>query len=178
MPNSRTARANDRSQLVSLKFMMPRSASGPSEQLLRLGGADATAYLDYSGLRCSKLDTRATNAFAAVVGVGQSSSSGFSQNRAVAGATNIRWAPRLPAGRPADHQHNWKATRGLAMGDEAVVRVACFSSVLAVAAEIAAEARQRELAAVRPLFGEGAVADRFSALVFNGEMNRSIAPEH
>src|SRR5258708_964036 len=83
-----------------------------------------------------------------------------------------------PADRPADHQHNWKATRGLAMGDEAVVRVACFSFVLAVAAEIAVEARQRELAVVRPIFGEGAVADRFSALVFNGEMNRSIAPEH
>src|SRR5258708_30280773 len=83
-----------------------------------------------------------------------------------------------PAGRSADHQYNWKATRGLAMGDEAVVRVACFSFVLAVAAEIAVEARQRELAVVRPIFGEGAVADRFSALVFNGEMDRSIAPEH
>ena len=78
-----------------------------------------------------------------------------------------------PADVPADHQHNWKATRGLAMGDEAVVRVACFSFVLAVAAEVAVEARQRELAVVRPLFGEGAVADRFSALVFSSEMNRS-----
>ena len=43
MPNSRTARANDRSQLVSLKFMMLRWVSGPSEQLLRVGGADATS---------------------------------------------------------------------------------------------------------------------------------------
>jgi hypothetical protein len=43
MPNSRTARANDRSQLVSLKFMMPRWVSGPSEQLLRVGGADGTS---------------------------------------------------------------------------------------------------------------------------------------
>jgi len=60
MPNISTARANDRSQLVSLKFMMPRSVSGPSERSCFASAAPMErAYLDYSGLRCSKPDTGA-----------------------------------------------------------------------------------------------------------------------
>ena len=78
MPNSRTARANDRSQLVSLKFMMPRSVSGPSERRCFASAAPMErAYLDYSGLRCSKPDTGAANVFAAVVGVAQSTLNRF-----------------------------------------------------------------------------------------------------
>jgi hypothetical protein len=58
MPNSRAARANDRSQLVSLKFMMPRSVSGPSERSCFSSAAPMERpYLDYSGLRCSIPDT-------------------------------------------------------------------------------------------------------------------------
>src|SRR5580692_11327796 len=73
MPNISTARANDRSQLVSLKFMMPRSVSGPSERSCFAAAAPMErAYLDYSRLRCSKPDTGAANAFAALVGVAQS----------------------------------------------------------------------------------------------------------
>ena len=60
MPNSRTARANDRSQLVSLKFMMPRWVSGPSEQLLRQGRYFLLAPKrnDRSPLRLARDDSR------------------------------------------------------------------------------------------------------------------------
>jgi hypothetical protein len=62
VPNSSTARANIRSQLVSLKFMMPRSGSRPRERNCFLSPERMERAYLYIRLRDSNPDNGAANA--------------------------------------------------------------------------------------------------------------------